>query len=93
MNRREKEPLFWIRVVQVLMELVILGLIIVWLIAKPPAGVIGSVIFLMAAVDNFLGATVYFSAQKRVRGNICAILSTIFLIVGIVLAVWYVWLI
>ena len=46
-------------------------------------------IFTLAAVENFIGATISFSEQKRVRGNVYAIVCALFLIIALILAVRY----
>ena len=46
-------------------------------------------IFFLAAIENFIGATVSFSERKKVRGNVYAIVSALFLIIALILAVRY----
>lgn len=83
MEKRGKEPLFLMRSAKLLLEIIILGLIAVRLLVQQYAPVCEIGIFLLAAVDNFIGATGYFFWKKRVRGNICAVLCAVFLLVGI----------
>ena len=87
MSKKVKEPFFVARVVSVAIGLVILALILLVLYKGENTDLYKMVIFGMAAVLNFISATIGFSEGKRMRGNLCAILCAIFLLVTVTMAV------
>lgn len=90
MERKEKTPWIFSRGFHVILELLILALILIRFLAERHLPICEILIFLLAAVDNFLGATGAFSKKKRTLGNIYAILSTLFLILALLLIVLYI---
>ena len=46
-------------------------------------------IFVLAAVMNFIGATISFSESKKLRGNIYAMVCAVFLVIALILAMGY----
>lgn len=89
MNKQVKEPFLLARAFNLFLGIVILALIVVRMVAQNNGQIYEMIIFALAAVENFIGATISFSQQKKVRGNIYAIICTIFLIVALFLAVRY----
>ena len=89
MNKPVKEPFFGTRMVNFFIGITILALMLVVLIRKEETDLWEMIIFALAAVENFIGATISFSEQKKVRGNIYAIVCALFLIVALILAVRY----
>ena len=89
MNKQVKEPFFGTRMVNFLIGVTILSLMIVTLVRKEGTDLLEVIMFTLAAVENFIGATISFSEQKKVRGNIYAIVCALFLIVALILAVRY----
>lgn len=77
------------RAVNLILGILILGLMLVLLIKKNDTEVIEMLIFVLAAIENFIGATISFSEKKKVRGNVCAIVCSIFLIAALILAIRY----
>lgn len=77
------------RAVNLILGILILGLMLVLLIKKNGTEVIEMLIFVLAAIENFIGATISFSEKKKVRGNVCAIVCSIFLIAALILAIRY----
>ena len=73
----------------VITVLLILALIVVVLVKKTDTEIFKMLIFVLAAVENFIGATISFSESKRVRGNVYAIVCAIFLIIALILAMSY----
>lgn len=89
MDRRLREPFMIARAVNLILGILILGLMLVLLIKKNDTEVIEMLIFVLAAIENFIGATISFSEKKKVRGNVCAIVCSIFLIAALILAIRY----
>ena len=75
MNQKVKEPFLYTRIFN--------------LIKKEGTEIFEVLLFALAAVENFIGATVSFSEKKRVRGNIYAIVCGVFLVAALILAVRY----
>ena len=89
MNKQVKEPFFGTRMVNFLLGITILALIVVVFIKQENTEVFEMIIFALAAIENFIGATISFSEQKKVRGNVYAVVCALFLIVALILAVRY----
>ena len=89
MNKKVKEPFLGTRIVNFLIGLVILALVVVVLVKREGTEIYEMILFALAAIENFIGAIVSFSEQKKVRGNIYAIVCALFLIVALILAVRY----
>ena len=89
MNKKVKEPLFGIRMVNFLLGITILSLVVISMVQKDGIDLIETIIFALAAIENFIGATISFSEHKKVRGNIYAIVCALFLIVALIMAVRY----
>ena len=87
MSKNVKEPFLKARVINLVMGLVILGLILLVLFKGEQTGVYEMLIFCLAAVSNFVAATISFSEQKRIRGNLCAVLCAVFFVVAVIRAV------
>ena len=73
MNKKVKEPFFITRIVNFLIGIAVLVLIILVMMNVTGREIFEMLIFALAAVENFIGATISFSEHKRVRGNIYAI--------------------
>ena len=89
MKRGLREPFFITRAVNFLLGIVILALMVVMVIKKSGTEIIEIIIFALAAIENFIGATICFSEKKRVRGNVYAIVCSVFLIIALILAMRY----
>lgn len=89
MKPKVKEPFFIIRAVNFLLGIAILALIIAVLVLKRNTEIFHMLIFVLAAVMNFIGATISFAERKRVRGNIYAIVCAVFLVITLILAMRY----
>ena len=89
MKRGLREPFFMTRVINLILGVVILALMLVVLIKKNDTEIFKILIFALAAIENFIGATISFSEKKRVRGNAYAIVCAVFLIVALILAMSY----
>lgn len=89
MNKKVKEPFFITRIVNFLIGIAVLVLIILVMMNVTGREIFEMLIFALAAVENFIGATISFSEHKRVRGNIYAIVCAVFLIIALILAVRY----
>lgn len=89
MDKKVKEPFLGTRMVNFLLGVTILSLVIVTLVRKEGKDLLEIIMFALAAVENFIGATISFSEQKKIRGNIYAIVCALFLIVALILAVRY----
>ena len=89
MDRRLREPFMVARAVNLILGIIILVLMALVLLNIGNREVFKMMIFTLAAVENFIGATISFSEQKRVRGNVYAIVCALFLIIALILAVRY----
>ena len=89
MSKKVKEPFLGTRTVNFIIGLVILALVVVVLVKREGTEIYETILFALAAIENFIGAIVSFSEQKKVRGNIYAIVCALFLIVALILAVRY----
>ncbi|MBR4139506.1 MAG: hypothetical protein IKT88_06060 [Lachnospiraceae bacterium] len=89
MNRKVREPFLLTRMLNFLLGIIILALIVVVVVKDSNTEVFQMLIFALAAVENFIGATISFSEKKRVRGNVYAIVCAVFLIVALIIAVRY----
>lgn len=87
MNKKVKEPFQTVRAVNLVLGLVILFLVAVVVFQKDNSRICELFIFALAALENFIGATVSFSTHKKVRGNVYAIVGTAFLIMALIMAV------
>ncbi len=89
MNQKVREPFLFIRTVNFILGIIILALIVVVIVKDSNTEIFQMLIFALAAIENFIGATVSFSEKKRVRGNVYAIVCAVFLIVALILAMRY----
>ena len=89
MNQKVKEPFLLTRAANLILGIVILALIVVVIVKDSGTEIIEMVIFALAAVENFIAATISFSERKKVRGNIYAIVCGVFLIAALILAMRY----
>lgn len=89
MKPKVREPFFIIRAVNFLLGIVILALIAAVIIMQNNTEVFQMLIFVLAAIMNFISATISFSESKKVRGNIYAIVCAVFLVIALILAMRY----
>ena len=89
MSQKVREPFIITRIVNLILGLIILALIVVVLVKKTDTEIFKMLIFVLAAVENFIGATISFSESKRVRGNVYAIVCAVFLIIALIIAMSY----
>ena len=89
MEKQVKEPYLLGRLMTLILGVIILGLMIARIVIGSGAKVCEMLIFSLAAVMNFIGATISFSQQKRTKGNIYATVCACFLIVALILALIY----
>ena len=89
MNQKVREPFLRTRMLNFLLGIIILALIVVVIVKDSNTEIFQMLIFALAAIENFIGATVSFSEKKRVRGNVYAIVCAVFLIVALISAVRY----
>ena len=89
MNKKVREPFLIARICNLILGLVILVLFAITLIKEERAGILSVVLFALAAIENFIAATIHFSEQKKVRGNVYAVICAVFLIMALILAVRY----
>ncbi len=89
MSKQVKEPFLITRMFNFILGVAILVLVVLRMFTQNYAEIYEMIIFALAAVENFIGATVSFSQKKKVRGNVYAIVCALFLIVALFLAVRY----
>lgn len=89
MKQKDKETSFGLRILNFFLGLTILFLLFLRLFVNEERRVFEIMIFALAAIENFVGATLSFSAQNWIRGNIYAIVSVLFLIMALILGVSY----
>ena len=85
-NKKVREPFFGARVANTVLGLVILALLILILFQEGGNWVMEAVVFLLVAIENFIVATIKFSEQKKIRGNVYAVLCAIFALTAILKA-------
>lgn len=89
MKRKDKEASYGLRILNFFLGLTILLLFFLRLFVNEGRTVFEIVIFALAAIENFVGATLSLSVHNWIRGNIYAIVSVLFLIMAAVLAAGY----
>lgn len=89
MKHKVREPFFWLRTFNFLLGIVILAMILAVIFLEWNTQVFEMLIFVLAAVMNFIGATISFSEGKKLRGNIYAIVCAVFLVIALILAMGY----
>lgn len=87
MSKKVKEPFLTARILNFVLGITILALVAWVMIKKGDTGIYETLIFALAAIENFIGATISFSEHKKVRGNIYAVICAVFLIIALILAV------
>lgn len=88
-NKKGKEPISAVRAVNLALGFIILSLVLVITSKDSGTEIYEMIVFALAAIENFIAATVGFSEKKKVRGNIYAVIGALFLIIALVLAVQY----
>ena len=91
MNKKVKEPFFAARATNMVLGFIILFLILLVIYRDSNTAFFRIMIFALAAVMNFIAATVNFSEKKKIRGNIYAFVCAIFLIGAGVMTIGYFW--
>lgn len=89
MNKKGKEPLLLLRSMNFLLGVMILVLLLLAFLKVEGKEVFEIMVFALAAIENFVGATISFSEQKKVRGTIYSVVSAVFLITAAILAFRY----
>jgi uncharacterized membrane protein AbrB (regulator of aidB expression) len=89
MKHKVREPFFWLRIFNFLLGIVILAMILAVIFLEWNTQVFEMLIFVLAAVMNFIGATISFSESKKLRGNIYAMVCAVFLVIALILAMGY----
>lgn len=89
MNKKVKEPFFVARTINMVLGFIILLLILLVIYKDSNTAFFQMMIFALAAVMNFIAATVNFSEQKKLRGNIYAIICAVFLIAAVVMSIGF----
>lgn len=89
MKPKVREPFFITRVLNLLLGIAVLALVVTVIVLKSNTEIFEMLIFVMAALMNFIGATISFSEGKKVRGNVYAIVCAVFLVVALILAMRY----
>ncbi len=89
MNKKGKEPLLFLRSMNFLLGVMILILLLLAFLKVEGKEVFEIMVFALAAIENFVGATISFSEQKKVRGTIYSVVSAVFVITAAILAFRY----
>lgn len=89
MKPKVREPFFITRVLNLLLGIAVLALVVTVIVLKSNTEIFEMLIFVMAALMNFISATISFSEGKKVRGNVYAIVCAVFLVVALILAMRY----
>ena len=89
MNKKVKEPFFVARTINMVLGFIILLLILLVIYKDSNTAFFQMMIFALAAVMNFIAATVNFSEQKKLRGNIYAIICAVFLVAAVVMSIGF----
>lgn len=89
MNKKGKEPLLFLRSMNFLLGVMILVLLLLAFLKVEGKEVFEIMVFALVAIENFVGATISFSEQKKVRGTIYSVVSAVFVITAAILAFRY----
>lgn len=89
MNKKVKEPFFAARTTNMVLGFIILFLVLIVIYKDSNTEFFQIMIFALAAVMNFIAATVNFSEQKKLRGNVNAVICAVFFIVAIVMIIGF----
>lgn len=89
MNKKGKEPLLLLRSMNFLLGVMSLVLLLLAFLKVEGKEVFEIMVFALAAIENFVGATISFSEQKKVRGTIYSVVSAVFVITAAILAFRY----
>jgi fucose 4-O-acetylase-like acetyltransferase len=89
MKHKVREPFFLLRAFNFLLGIVILAMILAVIFLEWNTQVFEMLIFVLAAMMNFIGATISFSESKKLRGNIYAMVCAVFLVIALILAMGY----
>lgn len=73
MNKKVKEPFLAARTINMILGFIILLLILVVIYQDSETKFLEILIFALAAIVNFIAATIDFSEKKKLRGNIYAV--------------------
>ena len=87
MNKKGREPFFIGRMLNMVLGFVILLLILLVIYRDSETKLLEVIIFALAAIANFIAATINFSEKKKLRGNIYAFASTVFFIAAVVMII------
>lgn len=87
MNKKSKEPFLVGRTLNMVLGFVILLLILLVIYKNSETRILEIIIFTLAAIANYIAATINFSEKKKVRGNFYAFSCTVFFIAAIVMIV------
>ena len=87
MNKKVKEPFLVGRTLNMVLGFVILLLILLVIYTDSETKVLEIIIFALAAIANFVTATINFSEKKKIRGNLYAIACALFFISVIMMLV------
>ena len=69
MNSKTREPYLYTRILNLVLGVIILILMALVFFQDTGTEKFEMLIFFLAAIENFIGATVSFSERKKVRGN------------------------
>ena len=89
MNKKAREPFLIARICNLILGIAILVLLVMALVKENNTGILSVLVFALAAIENFIAATIHFSEQKKVRANVYAAICAIFMIIALILAVRY----
>lgn len=79
----QKDQYYLAKMVNMILGVLILGLILLSFIKKDQQEIYYLLIFALAAVENFVAATMSFAEKKSGRGNLYAVIGGVFLVVAI----------
>lgn len=89
MKQKDKETSYGLRILNFFLGLTILLLLFLRIFAEEEREVFEIMIFALAAIENFVGATLSISSHNWIRGNLYAVISVLFLIMAMILGVSY----
>lgn len=78
-----------VRTINLILGFIILGLVLVVAVKKSGTEIYETLLFALASVENFIASMVSFSEERKMRGNVYAIVCAFCLIIALVLAVRY----
>ena len=84
MNKKVKEPFLAARTINMILGFLVLLLILLVIYKDSDTQFFEVLVYVLAAIVNFIAATINFSEKKKLRGNLYAVACAVFIIAAII---------